>query len=215
MSTSSSSGSATGGLGDLLALFGQSNPLAQAGKTLGQFQKAVDDLLALVQQFSATMESMNTIAMRVNTLLDDVEPPIRALMPQVTRTIKAGDAIVDRMGSAVDLLADLGKALQPLAQVAESASVFGLKPLTTLRENASGAADLVRRVTQFAATDTQPADATPSPATAQGKAAPAKKAAATKPAPTKEAPAKKPEPRKAAATKPAPTTAARAKQPRR
>jgi len=196
MSTSSSSGSATGGLGDLLALFGQSNPLAQAGKTLGQFQKAVDDLLALVQQFSATMESMNTIAMRVNTLLDDVEPPIRALMPQVTRTIKAGDAIVDRMGSAVDLLADLGKALQPLAQVAESASVFGLKPLTTLRENASGAADLVRRVTQFAATDTQPADATPSPATAQGKAAPAKK-----PAPKKAAPAKKPALKKAAPAK--------------
>ena len=36
---------AAGGLGDLLGLFGQSNPLAQAGKTLGQFQKAVDDLL--------------------------------------------------------------------------------------------------------------------------------------------------------------------------
>ena len=211
MSTSSSSGSATGGLGDLLALFGQSNPLAQAGKTLGQFQKAVDDLLALVQQFSATMESMNTIAMRVNTLLDDVEPPIRALMPQVTRTIKAGDAIVDRMGSAVDLLADLGKALQPLAQVAESASVFGLKPLTTLRENASGAADLVRRVTQFAATDTQPVDATPSPATAQGKAAPAEKAATTKPAT-----AKKPALKKAAsAKKPALKKAAPAKQPRR
>jgi hypothetical protein len=117
-------------------------------------------------------------------------------MPQVTRTIKAGDAIVDRMGSAVDLLADLGKALQPLAQVAESASVFGLKPLTTLRENASGAADLVRRVTQFAATDTQPADATPSPATAQGKAAPAKK-----PAPKKAAPAKKPALKKAAPAK--------------
>jgi ABC-type transporter Mla subunit MlaD len=211
MSTSSSSGSATGGLGDLLALFGQSNPLAQAGKTLGQFQKAVDDLLALVQQFSATMESMNTIAMRVNTLLDDVEPPIRALMPQVTRTIKAGDAIVDRMGSAVDLLADLGKALQPLAQVAESASVFGLKPLTTLRENASGAADLVRRVTQFAATDTQPADAAPSPDTARGKAAPAEKAATTKPAT-----AKKPALKKAAsAKKPALKKAAPAKQPRR
>jgi ABC-type transporter Mla subunit MlaD len=211
MSTSSSSGSATGGLGDLLALFGQSNPLAQAGKTLGQFQKAVDDLLALVQQFSATMESMNTIAMRVNTLLDDVEPPIRALMPQVTRTIKAGDAIVDRMGSAVDLLGDLAKALQPLAQVAESASVFGLKPLTTLRENASGAADLVRRVTQFAATDTQPADAAPSPDTARGKAAPAEKAATTKPAT-----AKKPALKKAAsAKKPALKKAAPAKQPRR
>jgi ABC-type transporter Mla subunit MlaD len=211
MSTSSSSGSATGGLGDLLALFGQSNPLAQAGKTLGQFQKAVDDLLALVQQFSATMESMNTIAMRVNTLLDDVEPPIRALMPQVTRTIKAGDAIVDRMGSAVDLLGDLAKALQPLAQVAESAGVFGLKPLTTLRENASGAADLVRRVTQFAATDTQPADAAPSPDTARGKAAPAEKAATTKPAT-----AKKPALKKAAsAKKPALKKAAPAKQPRR
>lgn len=211
MSTPSSSGSATGGLGDLLALFGQSNPLAQAGKTLGQFQKAVDDLLALVQQFNATMESMNTIAMRVNTLLDDVEPPIRALMPQVTRTIKAGDAIVDRMGSAVDLLADLAKALQPLAQVAESASVFGLKPLTTLRENASGAADLVRRVTQFAATDTQPADAAPSPDTARGKAAPAEKAATTKPATAKKLASKKATPAK----KPALKKAAPAKQPRR
>jgi hypothetical protein len=71
-----------------------------------------------------------------------------------------------------------------------------------LRENASGAADLVRRVTQFAATDTQPVDATPSPATAQGKAAPAEKAApAKKPAPKKAAPAKKPALKKAAPAK--------------
>jgi ABC-type transporter Mla subunit MlaD len=189
MSTSSSSSSAGGGLGDLLGLFGQSNPLAQAGKTIGQFQKAVDDLLGLVQQFNATMESMNKIATRVNTLLDDVEPPIRALMPQVTRTLKAGDAIVDRMGSAVDLLGDLGKALQPLGQLAESASLFGLKPMSSLRENASGAADLVRRVTQFAASDPQPAT------TAAKKAAPAKKEPAAKNA----APAKKAGPAKKAA----------------
>jgi ABC-type transporter Mla subunit MlaD len=202
MSTSSTSGSASGGLGDLLGLLGQTNPLAQAAKTFGQFQQAVDDLLAMVQQFNATMDSMNKIATRVNTLLDDVEPPIRALMPQVTRTIKAGDAIVDRMGSAVDLLGDLGKALQPLAQLAESASLFGLKPISSLRENASGAADLVRRVTQFASTDPQAAPpAAPAPAAPEKKAAPAAKKATTakKTAPaTKAARAKKAAPAKKA-----------------
>ncbi len=195
MSASASSGSAAGGLGDLLGLLGPSNPLAQAAKSLGQFQKGVDDLLTLVEQFGATMEQMNRIATRVNNLLDDVEPPIRALMPQVTRTLKAGDAIVERMGSAVDLLGEVGRSLQPLAQFAESAGMFGLKPLTTLRDNASGAADLVRRVTQFATGDVdakaQPAPEQPAATQAAPKQAAPKQAASKKATPKKAAPAKR------------------------
>lgn len=215
--SNSSSGS---GMSDILGLFGQGNPVAQLTKSFGQFQKGLDDFLRLVEQFGTTMEQMGRIATRVNTLLDDVEPPVRALMPQVTRTIKAGDAIVDRMGSAVDLLGDLAKGMQPLAQLAENATgLLGLKNLGALRNASPG--DLMRRATQLASF-ADLGGGVPEPAAASStasaratvtrrppaKAAPAKKAAATKAAPAKKAPAKKVAPAKKAPAKKAPSSAA-------
>lgn len=198
-------------MGDLLGLLGQSNPLAQVTRSFGQFQKGLDDFLRLVEQFGSTMEQMSRIAERVNTLLDDVEPPIRALMPQVTRTIKAGDVIVDRMGSAVDLLGELAKGLQPLAQLAENAGgLLGLKNLPSLRGASPG--DLVRRASQLAsfadlgassAGNAEQSGAAHPTAAARPQAraaeAPAKKAAA------KRAAAKKATAKRAAATKTTPT----------
>ena len=197
-------------MGDILAMFGQSNPLSQFTRSFGQFQKGLDDFLRLVEQFGSTMEQMGRIAERVNTLLDDVEPPVRALMPQVTRTIKAGDVIVDRMGSAVDLLGDLAKGLQPLAQLAENAGgLLGLKNLGSLRGASPG--DLVRRATQlatFADLGGGAGGTSPAPRAAGPRAAPAKKAAAKQatpaPAAAKKAPAKKAPAKKAPAKKAAP-----------
>lgn len=187
--SSTGSGSTANDLLGLLGLLGQSNPLAQLTRSFTQMQKGIDDFLRLVEQFGATMEQMNRIAERVNTLLDEVEPPVRALMPQVTRTIKAGDVVVDRMGSAVDLLADLAKGLQPLAQLAENTSgLLGLKNLSSLRPGAGvGAGDLVRRAAQLAGST--PAAAEPRtmpkrPTSSKKRATPPTPAAATARTPT-------------------------------
>ena len=143
--------SASPGLGDLLGLFGGANPFASIGKTIEQFKRGVNDFLAGVETFKATMESLNGVTIRVNRLLDEVEEPVRALMPQVTRSIKTADAVIAQLsgpveriapglsrlaetlgspvflnlpreiGGFIETLGDLAMRLQPLTQMAESA----------------------------------------------------------------------------------------------
>ena len=193
--------SSTPGLGDLLALFGGANPFASIGKTIDQFKRGVNDFLTGVETFNATMESLNGVTVRINRLLDDVEEPIQALMPQLTRSIKTADAVLSQLSvpvekitpgllrladtlsspglinlpreiaGFVETLGDLAARLQPLTQMAESAG-----SLFGLRPLS---------VLRGGSTKAQP---TP---------APAKKPAATK-APAKRAPAKKTSAKKAA-----------------
>lgn len=129
------------GLGDLLALVTGSNPLTGISKSVAQFQRGTNEFLVAVENFNATMEQVNAIAVRVNRLLDDVEPPIRALMPQITRTLRTTDSLVEQMSALpkdlnefMAILGDVARRLQPLGQLAESAGgLFGLRPLTALR----------------------------------------------------------------------------------
>ncbi len=139
------------GLGDLFGLLGGSNPLAGIGTTVAMFQKGVYEFLGAVENFNEAMVQLNGIAARVNRLLDDVEPPVRALLPQLTRTIRAADAMAEQLslpvelvapglsrlaealsspilaefpnglGETLDLLRDVAHRLQPLGQLAESA----------------------------------------------------------------------------------------------
>ena len=139
------------GFGDLLGLFGGSNPLGGITKSVGQFQKGVAEFLVAIENFNNTMEQFNQVAKRVNGLLDTVEEPIKAFVPQLTRTIKAADTLVTQLsapidkvapglsrladtlsspvlaslpndlGDFIDIISDLAKRLQPLGQLAESA----------------------------------------------------------------------------------------------
>lgn len=139
------------GLGDLFGLLGGSNPLAGLGTTIAVFQKGVYEFLAAVENFNEAMVQLNGIAARVNRLLDDVEPPVRALLPQLTRTIRAADSMAEQLsvpvemvapglsrlaevlssqslvdlpsglGETLDLLRDVAHRMQPLGQLAESA----------------------------------------------------------------------------------------------
>ena len=200
-------------MGDLLTLLMASNPLGTVTKSVSQFQRGIDDLLGSLAQFNATLEQFNIIASRVNRLLDDVEPPVRALMPQVTRTIQAADVLVTQLtspiervapalgrladtldaspldalprdlGAVVDLLSELVRRLQPLGQLAESAG--GLLGIRSLGSLFGG-----NRLPE--PEPTPPATAAPKPAPAKRRTtqpAPAKRPATT-PAPAKKAAAK-------------------------
>jgi hypothetical protein len=166
------------GLGDLLALLGTSNPLAGIGKTIQQVHTGAGQFLETIERFNETMDQLNQVARRVNSLLDAVEEPVKAFVPQMTRTIRTADALMEQLDAVprdlanfVELLGDLARRLQPLGQLAESAgSMFGLRPLAALRAGGG-----------------RPA---PSPPPPPAKKAPAKKAPAKK-APAKKAPAKK------------------------
>ena len=144
------------GIGDLLAMFGVGNPLASAGKTIEQFKRGVNDFLVAVESFNETMQTINSVAARVSRLLDDIEEPIRAAVPPLTRSIKTADAMISQisgpleqvapgisrladtlgspvfsalpteLGQFIDIIGDLGRRLQPLAQIAENAGgLFG------------------------------------------------------------------------------------------
>jgi ABC-type transporter Mla subunit MlaD len=210
------------GINDLLGLFGGNNPFGLVTKSIGQFQRGVSDFLSAVENFNKTMEQMHVMANRVNSLLDTVEEPIKSLVPQLTRTMKTADAMVDQLSAPIErvvpglskladvlasptltampkeladfmaVLSELGRRLQPLGAMAESAgSMFGgLRPFAAML----GA--------------TTPPPPPPAPAIdvaakpdvkkAPAKKAPAKRAAAKKPA-AKKAPAKKTASKKAAA----------------
>jgi hypothetical protein len=211
------------GFGDLLGMFGGSNPLGGITKSVGQFQKGVAEFLVAIENFNNTMEQFNLVAQRVNGLLDTVEEPIKAFVPQVTRTIKAADSLVTQLsapiekvapglsrladtlsspvltslptdlGDFVEIISDLAKRLQPLGQLAESA----------------GSMFGLRPFAGLRTSTRSDAPAPPPPAVhaaakqaAARKAAPIKKAAPTKAAAKKAAPAKKvAAPKKSAAKK--------------
>jgi ABC-type transporter Mla subunit MlaD len=97
------------------------------------------------------MENLNDAAERVNRLLADVEEPVRAMMPQLTRTIRTADEITQRLegpvkasapnierlvttltspgfatlpnqlGDFINTIGDVSKRLAPLVHFAENA----------------------------------------------------------------------------------------------
>ncbi len=136
-------------LADLFTLF--ATPLAGTMRSFDQFRKGVDEFLKGVENFNRTMANLNETTERINSLLADVEEPIRAAIPQVTRTVKVADEMMQvvsgpamavapalnrladtlstpafaqlptQIGQFSDLLAEVSHRLSPLTQLAESA----------------------------------------------------------------------------------------------
>ena len=79
-------------LADLFTLFAA--PLSGTMRSLDQFRKGVDEFLKGVENFNRTMANLNETTERINSLLADVEEPIRAVIPQVTRTVKVADEMM-------------------------------------------------------------------------------------------------------------------------
>ncbi len=136
-------------LADLFTLFAA--PLSGTVRSFDQFRKGVDEFLKGVENFNRTMANLNETTERFNSLLADVEEPIRAAIPQVTRTVKAAEEMMQvvsgpamavapalnrladtlstpaftqlpsQIGQFSDLLAEMSHRLSPLTQLAESA----------------------------------------------------------------------------------------------
>ena len=85
---------------DLISLV--AGPIAAVVRSFEQLRKGSDELMRGRENFNTTMESLNETAGRVNRLLNDFEEPIRALMPQVTRTLKIADDMATRLSGPVD-----------------------------------------------------------------------------------------------------------------
>ena len=126
-------------------------PLAGAVQSFDQFRNGVDQFQRGVENFNRTMENLNETAERMNVLLAEVEEPLRAAVPQVTRTVKAADEMMkvvsgpamavapglqvlaetlnnpalkqmpNQMAQMNEVLAEVTARLAPLGQLAESA----------------------------------------------------------------------------------------------
>ncbi|MEM9513833.1 MAG: hypothetical protein AAGA42_03160 [Actinomycetota bacterium] len=126
-------------------------PLAGTIRSVEQFRSGVDEFLRGVENFNRTMENLNDTAERINVLLGEVEEPLRAAIPQVTRTVKTADEVMqvvsgpaiavapgltqlaealsnpainqlpNQLAQFSDVLNELTKRLGPLSQIAGTA----------------------------------------------------------------------------------------------
>ena len=205
-------------LSQMFSLFAA--PLAGAVQSFDQFRRGVEQFQRGVENFNRTMENLNETAERINVLLAEVEEPLRAAVPQVTRTVKAADdmmrivsgpAIAVAPGLQVlaealnnpalkqmphqlaqmnDVMSDVSTRLAPLGQLAESAG--GLFGFKLPGFPGASARSAAEQAPARAAADTDDEE-TPAPErSGTKKTAARKKAAARKPpAAKKKTPARK------------------------
>lgn len=130
--TSTDPGSQSNSLDELIALLLSINPvhlatkaIDEGGKALNQSRRILELLISTLENTTVTMNNLNQAATRVNRLLDDVEEPLRAVMPLVGTSLTA----MAQMGDIAKNLGDLTKRLGPLTTLAENAgSMFGIRP---------------------------------------------------------------------------------------
>lgn len=168
-------------------------PLASGIRAADQLRHGVDELIRAVENVNRTMENLNETAARVNALLAEVEQPVRAMIPQLTRAVERADAIsrvLDpaKVSEVVTGLGDLTKRLAPLAGLAENAGGllglagglripgFGGKPADPIPP--AGTAKAAKAAAAEAADTSTPPPAERKPAAAPTTKAPAKQAPA-------------------------------------
>lgn len=130
------------GVSDLLSLLGGAAPLMAVGRIVEMVTQMTGEVVKSIATFNDTMTELNRVAHRVNDLLDDLEAPLREIVPavqagvkQARGTLKKVDGVVAQVGTlpadvtkAVATLGDLAGRLGPLTQFAEMAGgMFGMK----------------------------------------------------------------------------------------
>ena len=142
------------------------------------------------------MENLNETAERMNTLLAEVEEPLRAAVPQVTRTVKAADDMMKMVaGPAIAVAPGLQLLAETLnnpamrqmpIQIAQMNEVMSevtarLAPLGLVAESASSLFGGLRLPSFGGATPSKPAPAKPAePAASKSDPVKIKKTAARK-----------------------------------
>jgi hypothetical protein len=187
-------------------------PIAGGIRTVEQLRRGADEMIKAFENLNRTMDNLNEAATRINALMAELEGPIKAAMPQLTRTIQTADSITQAMEGPIrkaapnivritDTLSSPGFATLP-TQLGDMLQMVGdvskrLGPLTQFAENAGGLFGGLRIPGMGGSRPSNPSPRSeplvrrpePSPeprfADAPAKNAPAKKA------PAKKAPAKK------------------------
>ncbi len=171
-------------------------PIAAVVRSFDQLRRGADELMRGFENFNNTMANLNETVQRVNRLLADFEEPVRAMLPQMTRTVKLADEISTRLATPIDQVipglrrladtldspvlrampTDLGQFMNVINDLGRR-----LSPLTQMAEQASSMFGL--RIPGLRSPSSSPSPGSAAPAEVAAKAA----ATATRPAPTKSA----------------------------
>jgi ABC-type transporter Mla subunit MlaD len=201
---------------DIISLV--AGPIAAVIRSFDQLRRGSEELMRGFENFNNTMANLNETAERINRLLNDFEEPIRAMLPQITRTVKLADEMSARLSAPIDnvipgltrladtlenpvlrsfptdlgrfmeVINDLSRRMSPLAQLAEQAGGLFGLRLPGM-PGMGGMGTATPAKTAAPATGAPAAPSTPPPAPSTARR-PAKAAAKRK------APAKKAAPRK-------------------
>lgn len=118
-----------------------SGPISSVVRSFDNMRKGADEVLKGLQNFNATMENLNETASAINRLLADIEEPVRAAVPQITRTIKLTEEWTDRLAGPID------QVVPGIARLADTLNspVFGSLP-TDLGDFIDVINDLAKRM---------------------------------------------------------------------
>jgi ABC-type transporter Mla subunit MlaD len=112
-------------LEQLMQLLALIDPIEFATRAVDVSRRTTESLISIVENLAVTVDNLNRTTTRINTLLDDIEEPMRRVMPQVGNAMNA----MATMGEAATQLTELSKRLGPLTTLAENAGgLFGFKP---------------------------------------------------------------------------------------
>jgi hypothetical protein len=195
---------------DIISLV--AGPIAASIRSFDNLRRGAEELMKGFENFNATMANLNETAARVNRLLNDFEEPIRAMLPQITRTVKMADDMAKRLSTPIDeVIPGLSRLAQTLdapvmrtlpTDLSQFVDVFNdlarrMSPLAQMAEQAGGLFGL--RMPGFGASP-KPAPA-PAPAATPTLVATRVERTPAKKAPAKRSTAKKSPARKSAAKK--------------
>ncbi len=109
----------------LLGMVSSVDPIECGTQAVNNAKRGVDAVVSIVENLASTLENLNKTTTRVNALLDEVEEPLRRLMPQVSQGLNT----LSSLGEASAALTELAKGIGPLTALAENAGfLFGMKP---------------------------------------------------------------------------------------
>jgi ABC-type transporter Mla subunit MlaD len=182
------------------------SPIAAVIRSFDQMRRGADELISGMENFNRTMQNLNETAERVNSLLNEFEQPVRAILPQVTRTVNLAEALATRVSGPLDqvvpglvrlantldspvltsLPTDLSRFIDAINDL-----VRRLSPLGQLAESATGLFGIRMPGMPRTAAPAPPPPVKPAPAEKAPKKKAAKKSVAKKPATKRKSPAKR------------------------
>lgn len=125
---------ATNPIEQFLKLAALVDPVELAGSVLDLTRRTTESMVSMVENLASTIDNLNRTTTRINALLDEVEEPLKRLMPQVGNAMNA----VAGLGEAAQQLSELSRKLGPITTLAENAGgLFGMRP-NKPNENQSG-----------------------------------------------------------------------------